>query len=197
MQFSIALNCFLAVGKKGRVRERRLMKNFQIGMVEDVINDIISRDSRPKDIFGKIARAIGNSTTKRTDWNAVSRRFSKKRNPIGRSDTSLKRASQQSLRRKTVEEANNILLRMNAEELADYNPRLKEYTPATRIAYAKFKGRATNNVTIINETSRKSSIVDLKSSVVDLQKSLKEAKASAQQLPGRKGIFVLRPRLNC
>ncbi|KAK2716108.1 transient receptor potential protein-like [Artemia franciscana] len=175
-----------AVGKKGRVRERRLMKNFQIGMVEDVINDIISRDSRPKDIFGKIARAIGNSTTKRTDWNAVSRRFSKKRNPIGRSETSLKRASQQSLRRKTVEEANNILLRMNAEELADYNPRLKEYTPATRIAYAKFKGRATNNVTIINETSRKSSIADLKSSVVDLQKSLKEAKASAQQLPGRK-----------
>lgn len=45
-------------GKKGKVMERRILKNFQIGIVEGIIKDVISRDTKSKDIFSQIAKAI-------------------------------------------------------------------------------------------------------------------------------------------
>ncbi len=33
------------------------------------------------------------------------------------------------------------LRKLDSDELINYNPKLKDYTPATRIAYARFKGR--------------------------------------------------------
>lgn len=45
-------------GKKGKVMERRILKDFQIGIVEGIIKDVISKESKPKDVFSQIAKAI-------------------------------------------------------------------------------------------------------------------------------------------
>lgn len=39
--------------------ERRILKDFQIGIVEGIIKDVISKESKPKDVFSQIAKAIG------------------------------------------------------------------------------------------------------------------------------------------
>lgn len=40
--------------------ERRLLKDFQIGIVEGIVQDVISSDQHePKDVFSQIAKAIG------------------------------------------------------------------------------------------------------------------------------------------
>lgn len=38
--------------------ERRILKDFQIGIVEGIIKDVISREIKPKDVFSQIAKAI-------------------------------------------------------------------------------------------------------------------------------------------
>ena len=137
----------IAGGRKGRVRERRLMKGFQIGLVEDLISSVIAGSEKgPIDVFGKLAKVIAKRSSskalKRSDWNALAAsKASLKRTPIGCKEASTRRWSQQSLRRSVVESERAALLSMDPNQLVEYNPRLKEYTPATRVAYAKFKSR--------------------------------------------------------
>lgn len=38
--------------------ERRILKDFQIGIVEGIIKDVISKENKPKDVFSQIAKAI-------------------------------------------------------------------------------------------------------------------------------------------
>lgn len=38
--------------------ERRILKDFQIGIVEGIIKDVISKEAKPKDVFSQIAKAI-------------------------------------------------------------------------------------------------------------------------------------------
>lgn len=38
--------------------ERRILKDFHIGIVEGIIKDVISKESKPKDVFSQIAKAI-------------------------------------------------------------------------------------------------------------------------------------------
>ncbi|KAH9643810.1 hypothetical protein HF086_002308 [Spodoptera exigua] len=45
-------------GKKGKVMERRILKDFHIGIVEGIIKDVISKENKPKDVFSQIAKAI-------------------------------------------------------------------------------------------------------------------------------------------
>ncbi len=150
----------LAAGKKGRNRERRLKKGFQIGIVEDVINQVIQTERSNRDIFGKIAQAIANRSSskvkKRMDWNAsvAASRASMRRNPIGSKEISNRRWSQQSLRRSIAESERSALLALDANQLVEYNPRLKEYTPATRYAYAKFKSRTLGPIKEKKESSK-------------------------------------------
>jgi len=40
----------------------------------------------------------------------------------------------------SLEQIKISLRQLNSEQLLSYNPRLVDYTPATRIAYARFKG---------------------------------------------------------
>lgn len=131
-------------GKKGRVMERRLLKDFQIGMVEGIINDALSADKGgSKDVFSKIAKAIGRKATgagsKKKDWNAIARQKSVGRDPIGSSSEAHIRRSRQSLRRHIIENQGSALTSMDPEKLIEYNPKLSEMRPSARVAYAKFK----------------------------------------------------------
>jgi len=122
--------------KKARAMERRLMKGFNIGMVEGVLQDIVSGDKKSKNIFGKLAKAM--KKKKSVDWNSRVSKASLKRDQIGSSRTSLQR-SQTSLRRRIKMENEQLLKTYNPEKILEYNPNLERHTPQTRIAYAKFK----------------------------------------------------------
>ncbi|XP_045778179.1 transient receptor potential protein isoform X2 [Maniola jurtina] len=123
-------------GKKGKVMERRILKDFQIGIVEGIIKDVISKDSKPKDVFSQIAKAIGgrgSESEKKKDWNAQVRRSTIRRDPIG-STTEAKH--RQSLRAHILD---NVAGRtIDPQKLLQYNPNLSAVTPTTRVAYAKF-----------------------------------------------------------
>lgn len=127
-------------GKKGRVMERRLQKDFQIGIVEGIIQAVIQSEKEPKDVFSQIARAIGRkgSGTTKKDWNAVVRQSTLTMDPIGSTNEAVQRQSRRSLRRQLRHQPNSDLASMDPNRLLDYNPNLSEVTPVTRIAYAKF-----------------------------------------------------------
>ncbi|KAG8233948.1 hypothetical protein J437_LFUL005154 [Ladona fulva] len=126
-------------GKKGRTMERRLLKDFQIGFVEGVVNEVIKSQDAPKDVFSKIAKAIGNKKGSKKDWNAEVRRRTTRRDPIGSTSEATMRRSQQSLRRHIIQNENTALKNMDQEKLMQYNPKLNVVPPAARVAYAKFK----------------------------------------------------------
>ncbi|XP_063831875.1 transient receptor potential protein isoform X1 [Ostrinia nubilalis] len=126
-------------GKKGKVMERRILKDFQIGIVEGIIKDVISKESKPKDVFSQIAKAIvrrGSTDSKKRDWNAMVRTNTVRRDPIGRTSEAEVRRSRQSLRAHILE---NVSARtIDPQKLLEYNPKLSDVTPCTRVAYAKF-----------------------------------------------------------
>ena len=164
-------------------------------MVEDLISSVIaSSDKGPMDVFGKIARVIASRSSskvkKRTDWNAMAAsKASLKRTPIGSKDASTRRWSQQSLRRSVVESERAALLSLDPNRLIEYNPRLKEYSPATRVAYAKFKTRAlgiiTENTKEAEAALRSKSNVSLEQLIAasdpDMRKKLEEKQAAAKK----------------
>ncbi|CAH1393552.1 unnamed protein product [Nezara viridula] len=129
-------------GKKGRVMERRLLKDFQIGFVEGIINEALQTDKEPKDVFSKIARAIGrrsSSQKSKKDWNALVRKGTLKRDPIGSASEAIARKSRQSARKYIIENQSSSLTTIDTEKLLEYNPNLSLVSPAARIAYTKFK----------------------------------------------------------
>ncbi|XP_050682753.1 transient receptor potential protein isoform X2 [Leptidea sinapis] len=147
-------------GKKGKVMERRILKDFQIGIVEGIIKDVISKESKPKDVFSQIAKAMtrrGSAADgKKRDWNAVVRTNTLRRDPIGTT-------TRQSLRAHILD---NVQARtIDPQKLLEYNPKLSDVTPTTRVAYAKFmrskiksdfsegEKQGTSEVTIENEAS--------------------------------------------
>ncbi len=77
--------------------ERRIKKDFQIGIVEGVVNEIISTEKVTKNIFGKIAKAIGR--TEKKDWNSLVRSSTRSRDPIGSTKEARRKQRQQSVRR--------------------------------------------------------------------------------------------------
>ncbi|OAD53838.1 Transient receptor potential protein [Eufriesea mexicana] len=132
-------------GKKGRVMERRLQKDFQIGIVEGIVNAVIQSEKEPKDVFSQIARAIGrkSSANKKKDWNAVVRQNTIAKDPIGSTTEATMKQTRRSIRRHLQHHPNSDLASLDPNRLVDYNPNLLEVSPTTRIAYAKFMmGRA-------------------------------------------------------
>lgn len=123
--------------------ERRLLKDFQIGLVEGLIQDAMSSNEKgPKDVFSKIAKAIGRRTSqgsKKKDWNAMVRQKSVIRDPIGSTAEGTERRHRQSVRRYILDHQKDSLMSMDAEKLIEYNPLLAEMAPMARLAYAKFK----------------------------------------------------------
>ncbi|XP_073954565.1 transient receptor potential isoform X2 [Choristoneura fumiferana] len=126
-------------GKKGKVMERRILKDFQIGIVEGIIKDVISKENKPKDVFSQIAKAIvrrGSTDSKKRDWNALVRTNTGKRDPIGTTAEALTKRSRQSLRMHILDNVNARTI--DPQKLLEYNPKLSGVTPTTRVAYAKF-----------------------------------------------------------
>ncbi|XP_053682649.1 transient receptor potential protein [Sabethes cyaneus] len=186
-------------GKKGRVMERRILKDFQIGFVEGILNETYrnAKDKPAADVFSTIAKAIGGRSSakkKPEDWNALVRKNTVVGDPIGNSTELTMRRSRQSLRKQIVEESQG--LDMNTENLVAYNPKLSEVTPVTRVAYVKFMNKKLkkdvsesppDEIGIENEREPKESVK--KSSLkklVDMKEKLNvkdEAKQNASQSP--------------
>ncbi|XP_037884366.1 transient receptor potential protein isoform X1 [Glossina fuscipes] len=125
--------------KKGKVMERRILKDFQIGFVENLKQEMDDTAETDRDIFSSLARVIGKKKGEK-DWNAIARKNTVSADPIGSKRSSMQRHSQRSLRRKIIDEANEGL-KMNQNQLIEYNPNLGEVTRATRVAYVKFMKR--------------------------------------------------------
>ncbi|XP_058443058.1 transient receptor potential protein [Malaya genurostris] len=130
-------------GKKGRVMERRILKDFQIGFVEGILNETFrdTKDKSAQDVFTTIAKAIGGRQSakkkKPEDWNALVRKNTMVGDPIGNSMEVQNRRSRQSLRKQILDSSQQGL-EMNTENVVEYNPKLSEVTPVTRVAYVKF-----------------------------------------------------------
>lgn len=130
---------FQVPGKKGKVMERRLQKDFQIGIVEGIVQAAIQNEKEPKDVFSQIAKAIGRKgSADKKDWNAVVRQNTISMNPIGSTNEAMQRQTRRSLRRHLRYQPNSDLASLDPNRLVDYNPNLLDFTPVTRIAYAKF-----------------------------------------------------------
>jgi transient receptor potential cation channel subfamily C member 4 len=150
-------------GKKGKMMERRILKDFQIGIVEGIISESLQQVKEPKDVFSTIANVIkkrASSKMKKEDWNAVVRKGTIKADPIGSKSEALKRqASRQSLRRAIIE-AGNSGMSSSTEKLVEINPQLAEVSHGTRVAYAKFmtskykKEIRFNEVEVMDEATR-------------------------------------------
>lgn len=54
--------CIVA-GKKGKMMERRILKDFQIGIVESIVNEAVKNSSESRDVFSSIAKAINKRST--------------------------------------------------------------------------------------------------------------------------------------
>lgn len=86
-------------GKKGKVMERRLLKDFHIGIVEGLVQEMAQSPTEAKNLFGQIAKVISRRTTnKKKDWNAVVRRNTIPSNPIG----SAQEAEQAQIKRQSL-----------------------------------------------------------------------------------------------
>lgn len=119
--------------------ERRLQKDFQIGMVEGIVQAAIQSEKELKDVFSQIAKVIGRKrSVGKKDWNAVVRQNTITMDPIGSTNEAVQRQTRRSLRRHLRHQPNSDLASMDPKRLVDYNPNLSDFTPATRIAYAKF-----------------------------------------------------------
>ncbi|XP_015121132.1 transient receptor potential protein [Diachasma alloeum] len=127
-------------GKKGRVMERRLQKDFQIGIVEGIVNAVIQSEKEPKDVFSQLAKAIGrrSSSNAKKDWNAVVRQNTIPTDPIGSKNEAVIRQTRRSLRRQQQMQPDSDLASLDPNRLIEYNPNLMDVTPTTRVAYAKF-----------------------------------------------------------
>jgi transient receptor potential cation channel subfamily C len=110
--------------------------------VEGVINEVLAADKEPKDVFSKIARAIGKRTSvQKKDWNEDAKRRDSRRNLIGSTNEMMERIqTRQSLRRYILDQ-NKDNQRLDPNKLVEYNPQLLDVSPAARVAYAKFKMR--------------------------------------------------------
>lgn len=119
--------------------ERRLQKDFQIGIVEGIVNSVIQSEKEPKDVFSQLARAIGKRASEsKKDWNAVVRKNTIARDPIGSRTDAQIRQTRRSLRIHQRNHPESDLASLDPNRLVEYNPNLMDVSPATRVAYAKF-----------------------------------------------------------
>ncbi|XP_063706118.1 transient receptor potential protein [Culicoides brevitarsis] len=131
-------------GKKGRVMERRILKDFQIGFVEGILADAAEGGAQT-DIFSSIAKNIGKKSVKKQsqkkqDWNAIVRSNTIRGDPIGSQSEAVTRRKRQSLKRQIIANA-NAGLEMDTNDLVDLNPKLGEVQHGTRVAYVKFMAK--------------------------------------------------------
>ena len=117
------------IGRKSKELERMIQRGFRItkieGMVENMFSSLgASTETKPKSaaMFRKMARAVIKSDKK--DWNEKVRQSSFKTDPIGSTETSIKR-QQVSLKKSLLARGNSqeqidiSLKQLNADELVN------------------------------------------------------------------------------
>lgn len=62
MEFNI-IQSILVAGKKGKMMERRILKDFQIGIVETIVSEAVRGSTEARDVFSTIAKAINKRAT--------------------------------------------------------------------------------------------------------------------------------------
>ncbi|KAK9870187.1 hypothetical protein WA026_006274 [Henosepilachna vigintioctopunctata] len=101
----IATDEVLLAGKKCKLMERRILKDFQIGLMGGLAKNMETFGKDTKDVFGQLARAIAKKTTlkrKSKDWNELVRKNTGTQDQIGSIDVEEKaRQRRQSLRRRS------------------------------------------------------------------------------------------------
>lgn len=136
----VPLFIFIVVaGKKGKMMERRILKDFQIGIVESIVNEAVKNSSESGDVFSTIAKALNKRSqtkpyvfdpmirydfmllkyvcflsffyfnSKTQDWNELVRKNTLVKDPIGSTRNSLTRRDRRSLRRRILEEVDHGL----------------------------------------------------------------------------------------
>nr|XP_021196624.2 transient receptor potential protein [Helicoverpa armigera] len=159
-------------GKKGKVMERRILKDFHIGIVEGIIKDVISKENKPKDVFSQIAKAIvrrGSTDSKKRDWNALVRTNTVRKDPIGTTAEAETKRSRQSLRAHILD--NMASRTIDPQKLLEYNPQLAGVSPCTRVAYAKFmRSKIKSDFTEREKKGRRLSEISLEDEVFDAPK---------------------------
>lgn len=78
--------------------------------------------------------------SKNKDWNAMVRKNTIAGDPIGSTRASLVRRNRKSLRRQIISTTDKGLS-IDTDKLVEYNPKLSDVTPTTRVAYVKFMTR--------------------------------------------------------
>jgi transient receptor potential cation channel subfamily C member 4 len=134
---------FSVAGKKSKQIERRLMKDFQIGCVENLLSEVVQTKGPSKDIFSNLAKAISNKTGSKTNvqGSKVSKDAfgRKKADPIGSSaNVQDQQAKRQSLRRQLSTNAITNFKAVNVDEIVKTHPQLEGESKGTKVAFAKW-----------------------------------------------------------
>lgn len=104
--------------------ERRILKDFHIGIVEGIVSETVSSLKEPKDVFSQIAKVIGRRTSsrnKKKDWNALVRQNTVIKDPIGTAqEAEMARVKRQSIRK-------HILASVNRQVDMDHDKLIGKY----------------------------------------------------------------------
>lgn len=143
--------------------ERRILKDFQIGIVESISEAV---KNSTDDVFSSIAKAINkrssnrkyvihldwnflafiwftfsfhfiDSISKKEDWNAIVRQSKKVRDPIGSTRNSLSRRDRRSLRRQILAEVDRGL-NMNTQKIIGMSAQMIPFFFSTYISCSSF-----------------------------------------------------------
>ncbi|CAH1959080.1 unnamed protein product [Acanthoscelides obtectus] len=176
-------------GKKAKVMERRLAKDFHIGIVETLVSELTEKPTDSKSIFGQIAKVIGKRTTlkkNKKDWNALVRKNTVATNPIGSAqEFENQQVKRQSLRRhilSNVKQPNKL----DDEKLVEYNPNLSEIPRTARVAYAKFMTKKIEGEYTSGAKERKQSGVSFHESTIDENKQRRSSRDSKKSVKSEK-----------
>lgn len=101
--------------------ERRLLKDFHIGIVEGIVSDVVTSMKEPKDVFSQIAKAMGRRKSGK-DWNALVRRKTIVQDQIGSAqEAEALRKNRQSLRKHIVSSIRESVAIDHDKLLGKYN----------------------------------------------------------------------------
>ncbi|CAB3371178.1 Hypothetical predicted protein [Cloeon dipterum] len=137
--------------KKAKQIERRLMKDFQIGCIEGVLDDI-SKTAKSGDIFSKLAKAIGTKGSKTNLGSQVKQDAFGRKRPGQSGSTTQLNASTSKLPATGEDTASSSI---DTEELKKKFPKLEAESYQTQVAFGKFargKAKLRDKLTVVNET---------------------------------------------
>ena len=143
--------------KRAKQTQRRILKGFNISTVDIAIREAFAKDANTgekADFFKTIAKAISNKSGKLPTH--PSELKGSMVDPIGSTRT-LQESRMASFRRTILARGGSQeeINKLSAAELVHINPLLKNYTPTTRLAYAKFKSFVAKDFKVENSAKDK------------------------------------------